>query len=97
MKTPVRQLVVQMRRRGLGQSDVAAALGVTQGHLSKVIAGRVPVSDRLDREIRSFLSSLDREPIGSTELSTLVDHAIRESADFRTLVRSALRMVNKNS
>jgi len=52
------------RRLLLRQSDVAAALGITQGHYCKVVARVVPLTDRLGEKIASWLDAYDSGAVG---------------------------------
>lgn len=43
------------RRLGKSQAEVATALGITQGHYSKVVKGRVPLSPSLEGRMKKWL------------------------------------------
>lgn len=45
------------RRVGKSQTQIAAQLGVTQGHYSKVVKGRVPLSPALASRMTEWLES----------------------------------------
>ncbi len=82
---------------GLSQQAIAGRIGCNQGHLSKVLAGKV----RLSRFLRPRLASLaaDRPtmpgPSGPTAAEVL--DALDKSQDFRDMVQAALRIVHKNA
>lgn len=46
---------VARRRLGRSQAELAAALGITQGHYSKVVKGRVPLSPALEGRMKEWL------------------------------------------
>lgn len=96
MKSTVRRLVTHMRQRGLLQAEAAAALGVSQGHLSKVMAGRVPASARLQVTIDKLIATQSAKPAPASELTILIGTALTESVEFRTIVQAALTLVNKS-
>lgn len=55
--TPDSVISVEAARRRLGrsQAELAAALGITQGHYSKVMKGRVPLSPALEARMKEWL------------------------------------------
>lgn len=84
-------LVLAREARGLTQSKLASALGISQGHLSKIEAGLLPVSDSLLERIAGYLdfpthffSSTD--PIYGPGTSEFF-HRKRKSISARLLAR----------
>ncbi len=55
--TPDSAISVEVARRRLGrsQAEIATALGITQGHYSKVVKGRVPLSPALEGRMKEWL------------------------------------------
>jgi transcriptional regulator with XRE-family HTH domain len=45
------------RQLGLGQADLAKILGMTQGHYSKVVRRKVPLSSKLEDSMRVWLDA----------------------------------------
>lgn len=87
------ELLSQVRelrsQRGWSQNELALALGVSQGHMSKVLSGKVTFSSRLYLRVKSLLS--DAPPaVSPLEERALV--TLRASARFRALVVAALDM-----
>jgi len=84
-------LVLAREARGLSQSDMASAIGVSQGHFSKIEAGMLPVSETLLARLSEALDYPPRfftlpEPIfgpGSSEFF----HRRRKSISIRLLAR----------
>lgn len=58
------------RQLGLAQSDLAKILGVTQGHYSKVVRRKVPLSSKLEDSMRVWLDAngVAKEVEGGSEL-----------------------------
>ena len=87
---------IESKRREalMSQAELSDLLKVNQGHLSKVLAGKVAVSKKMSLRMSSLLSAwpppessdpaLDRELIG----------AIRRSKEFREFIRTALKIHN---
>jgi transcriptional regulator with XRE-family HTH domain len=85
---------VENRRRELGmtQAQLGARLDVEQGHISKVLRGKVPVSAKMLHKIEAFLDvSLTLEQ-PDRELEDDIIAAVRSSESFLNLMRAALKM-----
>lgn len=79
------------QRQGATQVELAGALGIHQGHLSKVMAGKVPLSRKLGTKAEMLLKGVAPRP-DMGEFETAVLHAVRTSSSFRTLVRAAMQL-----
>ena len=96
MKRKDFELLAQLRqvmdRRGWTQVALAGSIGVTQGHLSKILSMKVAIS----RSVRIKIATLvvegeqNHSPI---EIRTI--EALRSSTSFRSLVLAALEMHEK--
>lgn len=79
-----------MDANGWTQAVTAARLGISQGHLSKVLRGR----HRAGRRLAASLSrATDAEPKRSPWLAE-VSKAADASADFRAAVEAMLRLMH---
>lgn len=82
---------------GLSQQAIAGQIGCNQGHLSKVLAGKV----RLSRFLRPRLAALAAErpivPGLNGPMAAEVLDALGKSQDFRDMVQAALKLVHKNA
>jgi len=61
------------RDERMRQDELARLLGISQGHYSKVLAGKVPLSGKLENRISSWLDEQGRE-----NKSDAKSHRIRE-------------------
>lgn len=52
------------RSRRMSQSEIARALEITQGHYSKVVASRAPLSDKLAKRMEAWLTVSGQVPLG---------------------------------
>jgi len=86
------QLRDLMDQRGWSQTAISLTLGVTQGHLSKILAGKAPLSKRVKFELSEFLV----RPNDLHALEKLTLTTLRESSTFRDLINAALRL-HKNA
>ncbi|WP_168713167.1 helix-turn-helix domain-containing protein [Parvibaculum lavamentivorans] len=89
---------VRARKRELGISQLSLAkrLGVSQGHLSKVLSKKALVSDKINGRMLKFLERIEEgEHVTTDQLEQEILSALRESPTFRTLVISALEMHKK--
>lgn len=89
---------VENRRRELGmtQAQLGVRLSVEQGHISKVLRGKVPVSAKMLPKIQAFLDSPLTPEQQDRELEDDILAAVRSSESFSNLMRAALKM-HKNS
>jgi transcriptional regulator with XRE-family HTH domain len=78
--------------RGWSQEDVSCALGMTQGHLSKVLGRKVPISPKMRVKLNALLASRDSDETGAVKLESDLILAVRSSSPFRALMRAALDM-----
>lgn len=81
-----------MDANALSQEQACKKLGVTQGHLSKVLTGVQPLSPKMRNRI--LKDCLLENATKRSHFETTVVEALRNSQSFRTLVTAALRMLN---
>lgn len=92
-KRIVQNLEKLRREHGLTQTELASQLGVTQSHLSRVIAGAVPPGNKLEYRIGRLLA--ERPGEDADEWLQSVKEAAGRSRAFRTLVNSALAIMRR--
>lgn len=78
--------------KGWSQREVGHVLGISQGHLSKLLDRKVPISLRMRARIRGLLADGDNVEASEIKLETDVIAAVRSSSAFRALVLAALEM-----
>jgi transcriptional regulator with XRE-family HTH domain len=93
----IEKLNAEMDSRGFGQQDLARLLGISQGHLSKILTGRVAPGRRTVSKMRALISSSAQCSGGTGGWLSAVDAAARRSRPFRSLVNAALEMVSPPS
>jgi transcriptional regulator with XRE-family HTH domain len=89
----IRQLEAERDQRQINQEGLAELLGISQGHLSKIISGKVQVGRRTAARIRELAGLWPKgrqEPDGWL---SAVSEAARRSTPFRAVVDAALKMV----
>ena len=64
MTDVVTSVEARRHRDGVSQSAVAASIGVTQGHYSKIASGKVPVSPNAARAMEAWLSDRSEPVVG---------------------------------
>jgi len=77
------------RARRMSQAEIAKALGITQGHFSKVLTKSVPLSAKLKVRMEVWLSDGDHAAIGdvaSRRISELAMSIRRECMELMHLV-----------
>ena len=78
--------------KGWSQKDLSRALGTTQGHLSKVLGRKVPVSLKMRLRLKALLANPDTDQAGEVRLEGDLVAALRSSSPFRALINAALDM-----
>src|SRR5262249_11415848 len=75
---------VENRRRELGmtQAQLGARLDVEQGHISKILSGKVPISMKMLPKIQAFLHASPTLEQPDRELEDDVIAAVRSSESF---------------
>lgn len=79
MKDRLFDVATDMRRRRVRQQDVAAAVGITQGDLSQMLAGKQPF--RFSKFLRVLAAS-------KTDYKVLFPDLDSQLADIRMLLRT---------
>ena len=72
----VATILERTKARGVTQQEVAQALGMTQGHLSKILAGKCPVTRRAETRMKDYLETIG---VGASSVGPI------EPAEARTL------------
>jgi plasmid maintenance system antidote protein VapI len=85
-------LVARQRKDELTQAELATALGIHQAHLSKVIAGKAPLSSKLRAKAERLLQGGESSNASLEDLEIQLIQALRTSSAFRTLMRAALQL-----
>lgn len=80
------------KSQGWSQEEVGQAIGVSQGHTSKVLRKIVPLSNRLKLRVAALLAPPALEALEVSGLEEEVVAALRKSGPFRALVAAALAM-----
>lgn len=88
-----RQIEELLARTGRNQQQLAAELGITQGHLSKLKRGLVPGGPELARRVAAFRSSMSRGKLDPW--LELVREAGSRSRDAKIAIEAIARMVRK--
>jgi len=83
------------KANGLNQDELARTLGVSQPHLSRVIAGTSAAGNKLLFRIRALLDGQRRPLLGDRWLMD-VAAAAKRSKSFRRLVSSAMELLRKS-
>jgi transcriptional regulator with XRE-family HTH domain len=88
----IRQLVAEMDDRGINQEALAELLGISQGHLSKILSGAVRPGRRTAVKARNLVGASLRGRRAADRWLSAVDEAAQRSPPFRAVVDAALRM-----
>lgn len=85
---------VENRRRKLGltQAQLGAQLSANQGHISKILREKVPISKKMQRKFHTFLDSSPTPEQRDRELEDEIIAAVRSSESFLNLMRAAIKM-----
>lgn len=89
-----RKIESKRREALMSQAELSNLLKVNQGHLSKVLAGKVPLSKKMNLKMSSLLSAWPAPGSSDPTLEREVLRAIRRSKEFQELVRAALKIHN---
>lgn len=85
-------LNVRQRKDELTQAQLATALGIHQAHLSKVMAGKAPLSSKLRAKAELLLEGNGAPNVSPRELEVELIQAMRSSSAFRDLMRAAMQL-----
>jgi len=95
---PLSQLKSRLRERKIRQSDVARAIGCTQGHVSRLLSGEVSEDSKTFQRIARFLYLDEKEisPEGKKILARLVDECwdgtLEQALIFDEIIRGAAKL-----
>jgi transcriptional regulator with XRE-family HTH domain len=88
------RLVALRNSAGWSQDKIGHVLGASQGHLSKILSQKVPISLRMAAKIRILLTSSRTDKLSDPKLENDLIIAMRDSSPFRSLISAALEMHN---
>lgn len=88
----IADLKARQQKDELTQLELAAALGIHQGHLSKVMAGKAPLSIKLNARIERLLQNGEPADVSPEEFEVELINALRSSSAFRALIRAAMQL-----
>jgi len=95
--TLIARLNAEMDSRGINQDALAALLGISQGHLSKILSGKTSAGRRTAARARELLDANSHTaPASGGWLATVGETACRSSA-FKAVVDAALRLADARS
>jgi transcriptional regulator with XRE-family HTH domain len=92
----IEALSAYARDRGLTQVELAQRLGISQGHLSKILMAKVAPGPKLARKIELLLGHASTGAPASQWGAAVID-AAEASPEFRNLVDAALSLMQKYS
>ncbi|WBK02355.1 helix-turn-helix domain-containing protein [Methylocystis parvus] len=81
-----------IRRENWTQAEVAKKLGISQGHLSKVLRSKSTPRPELQAKIDRLLETYGGR-ISPGELASRVEQAALKSSHFRAMIEAALKIV----
>ncbi|WP_367279178.1 helix-turn-helix domain-containing protein [uncultured Roseibium sp.] len=85
-------LKARQRKDELTQVELASALGIHQAHLSKVLAGKAPLSSKLKAKVERLLQGGSLADASLENLEVELIQALRSSRTFRALIRAAMQL-----
>lgn len=85
-------LKARQRKDALTQAELATALGIHQAHLSKVMAGKAPLSSKLKAKAERLLQGDEAPTASLQDLEVELIQALRSSSTFRALMRAAMQL-----
>lgn len=88
----IKALKARLTKDGLKQVELAAALGIHQAHLSKVMARKVPLSNKLRANVERLLKGDEEPKAGTEDLEAELLQILRSSSAFRALIRAAIQL-----
>lgn len=70
----------------------ATALGIHQAHLSKIMAGKAPLSSKLKAKAERLFQGGEPSNASLEDLEVEMIQALRSSSTFRALMRAAMQL-----
>ena len=87
-----------MTETGVTQKALAAACGKDQGHLSKVLSGKLPLAAKTEQSLRAWLERSGPEASDDKDdVATMVDRIAEGSAERRMQIMHLLEIVENLS
>lgn len=94
LSTLIARLIAEMDSRGISQDALANLLGISQGHLSKILSGKTPAGRRTVAKARDLLEVNSRKLPTSGDWLFIVAETARGSSAFRAVIDAALKLAN---
>jgi transcriptional regulator with XRE-family HTH domain len=88
----IARLNAEMDSREMNQNALAQLLGISQGHLSKILSGKIRPGRRTSARMRELLDARSVAGPASGRWLTAIDQAARGSSAFKVIVNAALRL-----
>ncbi|QND63676.1 helix-turn-helix transcriptional regulator [Mesorhizobium loti] len=90
---------VENRRLELGmtQAQLGERLDVKQGHISKILREKVPISAKMLPKLQAFLEATPTPEPQDRDFEDEIIAAVRSSESFSNLMRAALKMHKSSS
>lgn len=95
--TLIAQLNAEMDSRGINQDALAALLGISQGHLSKILSGKAPAGRRTAARARDLLDANSQTASALGGWLATVGETARGSRAFKAVVDAALKLADARS
>jgi transcriptional regulator with XRE-family HTH domain len=95
--TLIARLNAEMDLRAINQDALAALLGISQGHLSKILSGGTPAGRRTAARARDLLDANPRTAPASGGWLAAVGETARRSSEFKAVVDAALKLADSRS
>lgn len=92
--TLVARLNAEMDSRGINQDALADMLGISQGHLSKILSGKTRPGRRTAARARELLDAKALAASASGGWLATVGDAARGSSAFKAIVDAALKLAD---
>ena len=91
------QVNARMTRLGASQNALGMMCGLSQGHLSKVLAGKLKLAEKTETVFRKWLDETagDMNAETDVEIRRIVDRLIRAPASRRMQILQLLRIVER--
>ncbi|MCM5554070.1 helix-turn-helix transcriptional regulator [Pleomorphomonas sp. NRK KF1] len=90
----VRRVESKRRETLMSQVELSRLLNVHQGHLSKILSGKAPLSKKMSLRMADLLSDWPHAVSSDPALEQELLAAVRGSRVFQEFIRVALRMHN---
>lgn len=93
MRDRIAQVNEIMRREGINQDDLAGLILVSQGHLSKILSGRIKSGKRVNVALDEFIRVRGGVKLPPDEFGRKVADVAAKSPEFARLVQAAMDLM----